>query len=110
MSKKTTEYCGETFEVITSNMYPVAPITGYNYDEIYEVYDRPSSTKVDIWHYWCRWCDEMIKAGYKCGIQISGRSCNFFSITGSIRKDETNEVYDIWITHRHNRLYIHRAI
>lgn len=110
MAKKTTEYCGETFEVITSNMYPVAPITGYNWDEIYEVYDRPSTDKIYTWRYWCRWVDEMREAGYKCGIQISSHNTWQFTITGSIRKDETDEVYDIWITKKHNRLYIHRAI
>ena len=110
MAKKTTEYCGVTFEVYTSNIHPVAPITGYDYDEIYKVYDRPSRAKVGIWHDWCEWVDEMLHAGYKCGIEISGHSCFSFSITGSIRNDDTDEVYDIFITRDHNRLYKHRAI
>ena len=99
---------GETFEVHTSRMHPVAPITGCNRDEIYDVYGRPSQRKVGIWHDWCKWCDEMNQQGYTCGIEISSHSSNFFSIAGSIRKD--GETYDIYITYAHNRLYKHFPI
>lgn len=110
MAKKTIELCGETFEVINSNMHPVAPITGYDFDQIYKAYARPSVSKIYTWRYWCRWVDEMRESGYKCGIEISSHNVFQFSIAGSIRKDETDEVYDIVITKEHNRLYTHRAI
>lgn len=102
---RTIVLCGEIFEVHKSNANNVAPITGYNWDEIFDVYGRPSTYKVDIWHYWCRWCNDMNKSGYKCGIEISSHNCNFFTISGSVRKDD--EVIDIWITARHNRAYVH---
>ena len=105
---KTIELCGETFETHTSRMHPVAPITGCNRVEIFEVYGRPSQRKVNIWLYWCDWCERMNKQGYKCGIEISSHSCNFFSISGSLRTED--EVYDLQITYAHNRLYKHQSL
>lgn len=105
---KYVELASVEFEVHTSRMHPVAPITGYNRDEIFECYSRPSMTKVSIWNEWCNWCDEMNKQGYTCGIQIESYNCNFFTITGSVRKKD--DVVDIWITHKHNRMYRHYDI
>lgn len=102
------ELCGETFEVHTSRMHPVAPITGCDRDEIFEAYGRPSQRKVNIWRYWCNWCEEMNKNGYKCGIEICSHSSNFFSISGYIRTED--ETWDIYITYAHNRLYKYQAL
>lgn len=102
---KYVELCARTFEVHTSKAHPVAPITGYDYDEIFDVYGRPSSYKVAIWHEWCEWCEDMNRNGFDCGIQIDGHNCNFFTISGSIRQGD--DVVDIWITAQHNRLYKH---
>lgn len=95
----------ESFEVITSRMHPVAPITGCNRGDIYEVYSRPSQRKVNIWDYWCDWCNAMNDSGWECGIQIESHNINFFTITGSLRGN--GDTYDLWITASHNRLYKH---
>lgn len=105
---KYTNLAGINFEEHISRNYPVAPITGYNRDEIFEHYGRPSKTKVSIWNDWCDWCDEMNKLGYSCGIEISSHNCYFFTIAGSVRKD--GEVIDLWITAKHNRMYRHYTI
>ena len=105
---KYTKLAGISFEEHTSRNHSVAPITGYNRDEIFECYSRPSQTKVSIWNSWCNWCDEMNKLGYSCGIQIKSHNCSFFTITGSVRKDD--EVIDLWITLMHNRMYRHYSI
>lgn len=100
---KYVELGGISFEEHKSKMHPVAPITGCNRDEIFDHYDRPSNTKISIWNDWCDWCDKMNRLGFTCGIEISGHNCNFFTITGSVRKDD--EVLHLWITASHNRLY-----
>ena len=102
---KYVKLAGISFEEHTSYFHSVAPITGYNRDEIFEHYGRPSQTKVSIWNDWCDWCDKMSDLGYSCGIQIESYNSSFFSITGSLRKD--NEVIDLWITAMHNRMYHH---
>lgn len=99
------ELAGVEFEEHTSRNYPVAPITWYNRNEIFECYSRPSVTKVSIWNEWCDWCNKMTEQGYKCGIQIESYNSMFFTISGSVRKD--NDVIDIWITAKHNRMYRH---
>lgn len=50
----------------------------------------------------------MNQLGYECGIEIHSHNFNFFTIAGSVRKDD--EVIDIWITARHNRMYRHYPI
>ena len=96
------------FELHTSRMHNVAPITGCRRDEIFEVYGRPSVYKVAIWHDWCDWCEQLNNLGYECGIQIESYNCNFFTISGSLRMD--GKVYDLWITRSHNRIYQHQNI
>ena len=102
---KYVNLAGISFEEHTIHFQPVEHITGCNRDEIFEHYGRPSQTKVSIWHDWCDWCDKMNNLGYSCGIQIESHNSCFFTITGSLRKD--NEVIDLWITARHNRMYHH---
>lgn len=96
------------FEDRTSRNYPVAPITGYNRNEIFECYSKPSKIKVSIWNEWCDWCDDMKELGYECGIEIHSYTHQFFTIAGSVRKDD--EVIDIWITANHKRMYRHYPI
>lgn len=105
---KYTNLAEVPFEDHTSRNYPVAPINGYNRNEIFECYGKPSKIKVSIWNEWCDWCDDMHELGYECGIEIHSYNCNFFTIAGSVRKDD--EVIDIWITARHNRMYRHYPI
>lgn len=62
-------------------MHTVAPITGYNKDEIFDVYARPSSTKQYIWRDWCNWCDEVNKIeNVRLGIEIASHNHNIFTI------------------------------
>lgn len=99
---------GADFEVHTSRMYPVAPITGCNRAEIFQCYGRPSNVKVSIWNDWCDWCEEMNKDGWKCGIEIASHNINFFTIAGSLRNDD--ETYDLYITASHNKIFKHFPI
>jgi hypothetical protein len=105
---RTITINGVEFELHKSDGYPVAPITGCNEDEIFEVYGRPSPTKVAIWKDWCEWCYEVNKIStLECGIEISGHNCMQFSIIGSVRNKELGDAtIDLWITHYHNRAYI----
>lgn len=96
------------FEDRTSRNHPVPPINGYNRNEIFECYGKPSKIKVSIWNEWCDWCDDMHELGYECGIKIHRHNYNAFTIAGSVRKGD--EVIDIWITAKHNRMYRHYPI
>lgn len=104
--KKTITINGEEFELCnatTVNRHDRF-ITGAAYDEIYDVYDRPSSAKVNIWHAWCNWCSECNAKIGACGLRISGHNCNQFSISGNVTFE--GHVYHLWITRDHNRAYI----
>ena len=105
---KTLTINGIIFELHTSRMHNVAPITGCHRDEIFEVYGKPSVYKVGVWNNWCDWCRQVNNLGYECGIQIESHNCNFFTITGSLRMNE--EVYDLYITRSHKRIYKHQPI
>ena len=103
---KTIEINKQWFEIHTSRMHPVAPITGCNINAIYEAYHTPSKTKVKIWNEWCMWCNEINNLpNVDCGIQIESHNFSSFTISGSLRFN--NEVYDLKITKWHNYLYKH---
>lgn len=103
---KTVEINKQWFEIHTSRMHPVAPITGCNIYAIYDAYHNPSENKVKIWNYWCTWCNEINNLpNVKCGIQIASHNCFSFNISGSLRTN--NGVYDLKITKYHNYLYKH---
>lgn len=105
---KYTNLAGIDFEDYTSRNHPVAPITGCNRNGIFDCYDSPSKIKVSIWNEWCDWCDEMNKLGYSCGIEIYSHNCYAFTIAGSVRKGD--DVIDLWITAKHNRMFRHYPI
>jgi hypothetical protein len=105
---KYTNLAGINFEEHVSRMHNVAPIRGYRRYEIYEVYARPSVIKIAIWNSWCDWCEQMNQLGYECGIEISSHNCNFFTIAGNLVYED--EVCDLCITAKHNRLYKHLSI
>lgn len=79
--------------------------SGAAYDEIYNVYGRPSQTKRSIWHEWCKWCYDAIHKDDKCELWISSRTCMFFSISGTYYDKANNAYYSLWITYAHNRAY-----
>ena len=87
------ELCGE---VSRDSIDPLE--YGWDEDEIYCAYGRPSCTKVSIWHSWVDWArksDAMLKIG--------SHNCNFFTIEGIARKDD--QPYFLRITARHYRAY-----
>ena len=87
------ELCGEVARV------SINPLEyGWDDDEIFDAYGRPSCTKVSIWHSWVDWArksDAMLKIG--------SHNCNFFTIEGIARKD--GQPYFLRITARHYRAY-----
>lgn len=71
---------------------------GWDEDEIFDVYGRPSCTKVSIWKSWVEWA-----RNNGAMLKISSHNCNFFSIEGIARKD--GQPYFLRITARHYRAY-----
>lgn len=97
MAKKRWEFIdlfGKRFQLDTKETIGYAPISD---DGIYDVYARPSATKVSIWNSWETWFRE--NNGW-CG--ISSHNSNFFSIQGYVRNYETREMWFCWITPSHN--------
>lgn len=94
------ELCGT---VATSSSHCVTE--GCAYDEIYEVYKRPSRTKVLIWQDWCKWCEEIRNTDDNCGISISSHNISFFSIGGFYYDHLTDTTYVLWITYSNSRAY-----
>ena len=109
MKKEFFELLGVKFEVTNKCKVHVAPITGARYAEIFEVYARPSQTKVSIWEEWCDWCNSINNTDeWKCGIQIECYNKSMFTITGSLReknKGLQGKIYYLYITKNHNKIY-----
>ena len=87
------ELCGEVSRV---SMDPRE--YGWDEDEIFDVYGRPSCTKVSIWHSWVEWARNS-----GAMLKIGSHNCNFFTIEGIARKD--GQPYFLRITARHYRAY-----
>ena len=87
------ELCGQVSRV---SMNPLE--YGWNDDEIFDVYGRPSCTKVSIWHSWVDWAR---KNGAM--LKIGSHNCNFFTIEGIATKD--GQSYFLRITASHYRAY-----
>lgn len=100
---KIREINGEYFEIIKSrtlNNNNVDYRIGTE-DEIFEYYERPSLTKIEIWSYWVQWANETEGV---VRLHISGANCFTFSITG--RYIEDGKEYLIYITKCHNSMYL----
>lgn len=106
MKRKTVEINGEWFELFKADGGATVNFngTGAAYDEIKEVYGRPSACKVNIWHSWCEWCYELNKNGSPCELMIASHNCMQFSIAGKVQYN--GHVYELWITRCHNRAYM----
>ena len=87
------ELCGEVSRVsIDPREY------GWDDDEIFDAYGKPSCTKVSIWHSWVDWAR---KSGAM--LKIGSHNCKFFTIEGIANKD--GQPYFLRITARHYRAY-----
>ena len=87
------ELCGE---VSRDSIDPLE--YGWDEDEIYCAYVRPSCTKVSIWHSWVAWARKS-----DASLKIGSHNCNFFTIEGIARKD--GQPYFLRITASHYRAY-----
>lgn len=97
MKKERITINGKTFTVC-GTVDTMSSANGVDEHEIYDVYGRPSETKVSIWHEWCKWAREC-----DADISISNRSKNFFSIIGNV--EHNGKLYQLYITYANNRLY-----
>lgn len=87
------ELCGQVSRVF------INPLEyGWDRDEIYDAYGRPSCTKVSIWHSWVDWARKN-----NAMLKIGSHNCNFFTIEGIVKQD--GEPYFLRITARHYRAY-----
>ena len=102
--RKTISINGIEFELYKpDSCIGVRFVSGAVYDEIYEVYDRPSYYKVEVWHEWCRWCFACCHGDIPCTLRISSHNCMQFSISGFVLFE--GHTYKIWITRNHNRAF-----
>lgn len=103
MAKRTLELNGINFEVVNSEtntgLWIQSDVEFSEFKTIYELYDRPSITKISIYNEWVKWFNEL-DGGVTFGC-IRG-NCNFFSIGGLVRRD--NELLYLFITKGHNRV------
>lgn len=105
MKRKTVEINGETFELFKSKSSESEPfMSGAVYDEIYKVYGHPSEFKINVWHAWCEWCNELNKNDSPCELSICSHNCMQFSIRGKVLFD--GNLYSLWITRDHNRAFL----
>lgn len=106
MKRKTLSINNMVFELFTGEIDKESTTftNGAAYDAIYEVYGRPSGTKVLVWHVWCEWCYTLNQNGIPCTLEIGSHSCHQFSIYGKIKFG--GHVYRLWITRDHNRAYL----
>ena len=103
--KRTIVINGVAFELKREDFCgSVNFVSGAAYDEIKEVYVRPSDAKLSIWHSWCDWCFHNIENGIPCTLEIAGHNSNMFSISGKINYD--GHVYRLWITKCHNMAFL----
>ena len=73
---------------------------GHDIMSIFDVYERPSFTKIGIYDEWLRFMHEL---GSVEEFSLRG-SCSTFSITARVRT--SGKVYHFYITKAHNRVNI----
>lgn len=95
----TVEINGVTFTLDKKNPVPCEHIL-HGYSNIHEAYERPSETKISIWEGWRDW---FYMNDGEC--VISSKNCNFFTVEGWVKDEETNKEYFAVITYANHRLY-----
>lgn len=68
-------------------------------DDLFRKYKKPSNIKLEIWHDWCDWAEDLGDTY----LQVRSANPNFFSIEGLTLGDDN--YYYVDITHGHNYLY-----
>lgn len=106
MRYETIDVNDRSFELYKSkDLYSIRPfVSGVDWDEIYEIYKKPSACKVGVWHSWCRWAENCISTGIPCELWISGYTVSSFSIAGKLKYG--GNLYYLKITKDHNRAYL----
>lgn len=101
---KTIDINGVTFEVVKASTKIGQNITwycvhSYRLDTFWNLYNRPSDTKVRIYEEWERW---FLSYGYIHG--CTG-NFNFFTIYGEVTTPDNERCY-VQITPSHNRIVV----
>ena len=92
-----------TFEVVKPKEQTLSSLEcsfNHGYLDIFGAYDRPSTTKVNIWNYWVKTLREMGCYDY-C---ITSNNTFQFTISGHLEYD--GKEYFVKITPNHNYLYL----
>jgi len=77
-------------------------IEGLRYDNIYNCYDRPSGTKVNIYNHYYDLLNENTDEVIKYG--VGGYNCFMFTINAIVKIDGVN--YYVYITKTRNEMHI----
>lgn len=97
---------GETFEVVTSNKASQEIITRIDRSSlentIFDIYGRPSITKIDIYKSWTKWFEGVEKTSGRLGCMAGNTST--FTI-GSKYQIDGKTIY-LLITKGHNKAVI----
>ena len=87
---------GTNFEVMNTRIAP------YGKRDIFELYQRPSITKVEIYREWLQYFREV---GTIDVVRVHGNCMMFVIVADVIGKD--GKRYNFYITKAHNRVYIY---
>jgi hypothetical protein len=85
---------GTNFEVMNTRIAP------YGKSDIFELYQRPSVTKIDIFR---KWLQFFRKVGTINIVRVHGNCMTFVIVADVIGKD--GQRYNFYITKAHNRVY-----
>ena len=77
----------KTFTLDTKETVKYRPIMDV---ELSDVYARPSTTKISIYHSWCNW---FIHQGGFCSVR--SHNCNFFTLEGYIYGEDGQQYYTV---------------
>ncbi len=94
---------GREFELIVKRT-SVNRVSGWFCDDncIFNWYERPSITKVNIWKNWLNWARETDGISV---FEIGSANSMQFTIQG-LYTDESGREYNLYITREHNRAYL----
>lgn len=94
MAKQKMEINGRYFELEKAEA-----TRDYSYHTLDYFYNRPSTTKQEIYKDWCEWFASVGSLHYG----VTGGNCNFFTMGGIFNWNGVD--YKAVITYAHNRLY-----